>query len=320
MKKILSLVLALAMILMVGAAFADDPATEPTTGTITITNAAMGEEYKLFKIFNATADANGNIAYTGTIPADLADYFVKDTVGNITKNTAKSDTDIAQAVADYVATLTESSEGYITKQTGDGTPVVFSGLAFGYYGVTSSQGASVTVDSTTPNAEIQDKNTVTTNAVKKVNGKDIEDVHIGETVTFTAKFGPLANFIGNEQVQSYTIDDTLPEFLENVSVTSVIIYDGDPDVNTSTQKGSVSNPAFTNKKIVVPWVNDATPAANIYPNKSYIKITYTARIGNNPVIEGVSPVLSLLGVIPTVLTFPLPSTPSITGLFPILAV
>lgn len=284
MKKLISLVLALALVMLcVGAAVAE----APTTGTITISNAAKGEEYKLFKIFDATADAEGNIAYTGTIPSALEGYFVKDTVGNITANlTTYTETQISAKVAEYVGTLTESSTGYITKQTGDGTPVVFSGLAFGYYGVTSSQGAAVTVDSTTPNATIKDKNTVTTNAVKKVNGKDIEDIHIGETVTFTAKFGPLANWKGDYQVQSYTIDDTLPEFLENVSVTSVIIYDGDPD-NGGSQVGSVSNPAFTNKKILVPWVNDDDPPANIYPNKSYIKIIYTAKIGSDPVIDGV---------------------------------
>ncbi len=284
MKKLVSIVLALALVMLcVGAAVAE----APTTGTITISNAAKGEEYKLFKIFDATADAEGNIAYTGTIPSTLEGYFVKDTVGNITANlTTYTETQISAKVAEYVGTLTESSTGYITKQTGDGTPVVFSGLAFGYYGVTSSQGAAVTVDSTTPNATIKDKNTVTTNVVKKVNGKDIEDIHIGETVTFTAKFGPLANWKGDYQVQSYTIDDTLPEFLENVSVTSVIIYDGDPD-NGGSQVGSVSNPAFTNKKILVPWVNDDDPPANIYPNKSYIKIIYTAKIGSDPVIDGV---------------------------------
>jgi fimbrial isopeptide formation D2 family protein/LPXTG-motif cell wall-anchored protein len=281
MKKIVSLVLALALVLLcVGAAVAE----APTTGTITISNAAKGETYKLFKIFDATADANGNIAYTGDIPTALADYFVKDTVGNISKNTEKSDTVIAQAVADYVYTLTESDAKFIEKKTGEGTAVQFTGLAFGYYGVTSSQGAAVTVDSTTPNATIIDKNTVTTEAHKKVNGKDIDDIYVGETVTFTAKFGPLANWIGDEQVKSYTIDDTLPEYLENVSVTSVIVYDGDPD-NGGTQVGSVANPAFTNKKILVPWVNDSD--ASLYANKSYIKVTYTAKIGENAVIDGV---------------------------------
>jgi len=291
MKKLISLVLALCLVaLCIGAAVAE----APTTGTITISNAAKGEEYKLFKIFDATADANGNIAYTGTIPSALSDYFVKDTVGNILVktddegNATHTETEIATAVADYVATLTEESAGYITKQTGNGTPVVFSGLAFGYYGVTSSQGAAVTVDSTNPNATIKDKNTVTTQAVKKVNGKDVEDAYVGETVTFTAKFGPLANWKGDYQVQSYTIEDTLPEYLTSVAITSLIIYDGDPDAteNAGTQVVSVSNPAFTNKKIVVPWVDDSTPAANIYPNKSYIKITYTATIGNMAVIDG----------------------------------
>jgi len=294
MKKLISLVLALALVLLcVGAAFAQEVATgKGGTASITISNAAKGEEYKLFKLFDATADADGHIAYTGTIPDALSDYFVKDTVDNIILKTdsegvrVHTNTETASAVADYVATLTETSTGYITKVTGDGTAVVFTGLQFGYYGVTSSQGAAVTVDSTNPNAIIKDKNTVTTQAVKKVNGKDVEDAYVGETVTFTAKFGPLANWKGDYQVKSYTIEDTLPEYLTGVAITSLVIYDGDPDAteNAGTQVGTISSPAFTNKKIVVPWVNDSN--ASLYPNKSYIKITYTATIGNMAVIDG----------------------------------
>jgi len=285
-KTLVALVLVAMMTFSMCAALADAPT--PGTGKITVKNAAKGETYKLFKIFDATVAENGGITYTGTIPADLTDYFTTNAAGNITKAAGKTDDEIAEAVADYVETLTESSTGYITKATGDGTPVVFDNLAFGYYGVTTSQGAAVTVDSTNPEVEIFDKNKVTITPQKKVNGKDVDDVYVGETVTFTAKFGPLPNYIGEYQVQSYTIDDTLPAYLENVTITSIIIYNGDPDAteNAGTQVGTNSATAFTNKKVVIPWVNDATPAANIYPNKSYIKVTYTAKIGDMAVIDG----------------------------------
>ena len=54
MKKFFALLLALTMVLALGtAAFAED--TTPAGGTITISNAAIGETYTLYRIFEGEA-------------------------------------------------------------------------------------------------------------------------------------------------------------------------------------------------------------------------------------------------------------------------
>ena len=61
MKKLISLVLALAMIMVVGAAFATQPTAE--SNTIEITNAVNGETYKAYKMLDLSYsgdDGSGN--------------------------------------------------------------------------------------------------------------------------------------------------------------------------------------------------------------------------------------------------------------------
>ena len=59
MKKLISLVLALAMIMMVGAVYADEPASALPKANISITNMGKDDEVSLYKIIKwdtATAD------------------------------------------------------------------------------------------------------------------------------------------------------------------------------------------------------------------------------------------------------------------------
>ena len=80
-RKLASLLLALVMVFALAVtAFATEPAT-PTTGngSITISNAAKGETYTIYKLFDATVSEDGkSIAYTGTVPEDLKTYFTAD--------------------------------------------------------------------------------------------------------------------------------------------------------------------------------------------------------------------------------------------------
>jgi len=47
-----------------------------TDGKIIIENAAKGESYSIYKLFDATLGASGAIAYKGDIPSSLSAYFV----------------------------------------------------------------------------------------------------------------------------------------------------------------------------------------------------------------------------------------------------
>ena len=79
-RKLGSLLLALVMVFALATtAFAQDVTVTGGTGSITISNAAKGETYTIYKLFDATVNADGSsIAYTGTIPESLNTYFTKD--------------------------------------------------------------------------------------------------------------------------------------------------------------------------------------------------------------------------------------------------
>ena len=76
LKKVLSIVLALAMVLAMTAI----TGMAATKGSITINNAADGQEYKIYKILDASVNASGGIDYDITsVVDDLKDYFVTTT-------------------------------------------------------------------------------------------------------------------------------------------------------------------------------------------------------------------------------------------------
>ena len=69
MKKIMAVILACAMTLAMGVtAFAAQEVGTASTGTgsITISNPSNGIEYSVYKIFDVTVGANGEINYTKT--------------------------------------------------------------------------------------------------------------------------------------------------------------------------------------------------------------------------------------------------------------
>ena len=74
LKKILSIVLALAMVLAMTAI----TGMAATKGSITINNAADGQEYKIYKILDASVNDSGGIDYDITsVVDDLKDYANK---------------------------------------------------------------------------------------------------------------------------------------------------------------------------------------------------------------------------------------------------
>lgn len=310
-KKFAGLLLALVMVLGLATnSFAQTvDSGKGGTGTINISNAAKGETYAVYKLFGATLGTNGAIAYTGTVPTGLTAYFEETSTGSGYVQATKAAfrtityyTDAAMGTTSATETAywkgSEMSDGLknalttwknsataVASVVSDGSALEFTKLELGYYVVTTSQGEqAISVDSTQPNVTIKDKNTTTITVTKKVNGKDEDSVSIGETVTYTADF-VTANYRGDKQVQSYTISDTLPEFLKDVKITGLKIVQSASDKTTYSDVDlSSSYTAFSNKKIVIPWVDDN--GANLYKNGSIIQLTYTAEITSTVNING----------------------------------
>ena len=296
MKKLVAFALAAIMVLAMGITVsAKDVNCGTGDATITINNASKGETYKIYKLFDATVtgDENGSIIYTGIIPESLEDYFVKDAAGNI-RATDK-------AVADDGETVSANLQDELTKWTetaaataqgeSDGSALIFKGLAYGYYVVTTSQGNhALTVASTNPVASVYDKNSTVPTVPEDGKKVDNDNVSIGDTVTYTLKF-TTSNYDGEgtdaKKILSYTVTDTLPAWLENVEVTAITIKGGNSDGSDLDYKENGLTPPFNALgKINIPWVAEDTKDS-LYKNGTIVEITYTATVGStNITIDG----------------------------------
>lgn len=204
MKKTLAILLALVMILSLATAvFADESTTQTVTvsngsGSITITNPAEGETYKIIKLFDATV-SNAGIAYTGTIPDGLGDYFELVNGYVQIKESAKDTTDTNKLSSDAIAALKTWAEAQdedsvtSSAEVEEGkTSLVFAGLDYGYYVVTTTQGSVISVTSTNPEATVTDKNTAPTveKDITKVGEDELDEAgkaalaQVGTTVEF----------------------------------------------------------------------------------------------------------------------------------------
>ena len=317
-KKVVTLFLAFAMVLAMSATvFAQEKASGMGgDAKITIENASKGDTYKVVKLFDATITnpPSTAIAYTGTIPSALSNYFEKDSAGNVTLKRIADSNGKNPGEEGYVETFYElTADDYEAMKTwadgvaatdttypnvsevSDGSALNFTGLKYGYYVVCSTQGALVTVDSTNKDVTVRDKNTKEPSA-----NKDVTPAHVsvGDTVTYTATFDA-PNYLENEntgkseQVVSYIIKDTLPAFLGNVVITSAkvvekpAVEDNPATTDVDETAAEVSKPinvtAFTNKQIEILWVNETIPTTDHkytskYKNGSKIVITYTATV------------------------------------------
>lgn len=224
LKSLFMTVLAvLAMVLPTPFASAQEVNTNAGgTGKITVRNASQSQKYTIYKLFDATVTEDGSgISYkvpTGKIlPADNP-YFAVDSKGNITAKEG------ATVSSEAFAAWAKNFGTEVTSATANDNSLVFTHLTFGYYFVTSSLGAVLTVDSTTPNATVIDKNTTNPTIPDSNNGggkkilaadgktaTSTTTAKIGDTVPFQFKFNA-TNFVTangvTKQIKSYTIADT----------------------------------------------------------------------------------------------------------------
>ena len=286
-RKLTILLLALVMVFALATtAFAQDVPGTGGKGSITISNAAKGETYTIYKLFDATVNADGSsIAYTGEIPASLNTYFTADKNHYISATPAAKDgANMSEGLKTALKAWTADATAVATAES-DGSALNFKGLKYGYYVVTTTQGNQViSVDSTMPNAIIVDKNSSTPEGLRKTASSN--DVSIGDEVTYTVRF-KTSNYYGAgteaKEIVSYTIEDTLPEFLSNVTVTSIIV-DNDGDSTTTKDQADVTA-QFVDKKIVIDWYDEAN-SKFLHDNGATVTITYTAVVTEKAHIDG----------------------------------
>ena len=287
-RKLASLLLALVMVFALATtAFAQDVTVTGGTGSITISNAAKGETYTIYKLFDATVNADGSsIAYTGKVPESLKDYFSADANDYISATpAAKNGENMSEGLRSALKTWAETATS-TSHAVSDGSALKFNGLLLGYYVVTTSQGEQlISVDSTMKDVTIVDKNSSTPKDLHK--NADVDDVSIGDTVTYTVSF-KTSNYYGAgeaaKEIVSYTIEDTLPEFLSNVDVIRIIV-DNDGKSETIDDQKDVTVQFNTDKKIVIDWY-DEDNSKFLYNNGATVTITYTAKVTDKAAIDG----------------------------------
>ena len=270
MKRVFAIILALALVLTLGApAFAVEE-----DGSITITNATVGEKYDLYKIFDATyavdennqviLDANGKATISYTITKDnpffepmfgkdgkqANDYFnYNDESGVVTKRSGVSDA----SVINYLDSLAANIEPAHTI-IADSKTVTFSPISTGYYLIDRGALSTVTITSNTPSVNVIDKNqkpNVEDGFSKLVLDEDTgnwvksSSANIGDIIDWKIEF-TATNYDGDDIVMYYTIRDT--------KSSSLWVEFGSIEVTVGTQKlnkgyyffgGPVGDPADT---------------------------------------------------------------------------
>ena len=227
MKRFISLMMALAMVLSLGVIASADEAT----GSITITNATIDQEYAPYKIFDASISGGETGGFTYSITKenqffddmfgdptdpnkfDANPYFIYNAEnGAVAKRATATDSDIITYLKSLIyEEVQEDTDGDGTLETvkkvkAGVTPektavkaaskvVVFDDLPYGYYLVTSTLGTTVTINSTDPDVEVIDKNQKPgDNFTKLVWDEDTKEwvvnssANIGDIVDFKVEF------------------------------------------------------------------------------------------------------------------------------------
>lgn len=246
MKRAFAILLALAMVLSLGiTAFADEE-----LGSITITNATIDQRYAPYKIFDAAISGGEDGGFTYSITKDnqffddlFGDpndeentfdsnpYFTYDALNNgaIAKREGVSDADIISYLKSliYEEVEVEKEDGTTEKVlqvkaglqtekdavTAESDTVKFENLPYGYYLITSTLGTTVTINSTSPDVVVIDKNQKPGEDFSKLVWDEEQkkwvvnsSANIGDVVDFQVSFDA-TNYNGEHLVKHYIVGD-----------------------------------------------------------------------------------------------------------------
>lgn len=289
MKKIASLLLALAMVFaMTVTAFAAQEGTL-SGGSITINDAVPGETYNIYQLlylesYNANTKAysyKANSAWETWLRTQTA-YVSFDKQGYVTW--------VAGADAAAFAKLAQVQAA---KMTADGTvvapaategaaysTVTFTDLKLGYYLVDTSLGALCSLDTTNPSVTMEEKNEIPTidKQVKEdSNGvwDDENTAQIGDTVEFKTTIHAKAG------AQNYVLHDAMSEGL-TLNPDSISVAVGDRALTKGTDYRAVTSGLTDNCDFHIVFAQSFLDSISTATD---IVVSYTAVLNEKAVIS-----------------------------------
>lgn len=281
MKKVLSIILTFVMLL----AMAAPSFAEAETGSITINDAVVGQTYTIYQVldlesYNASANAyayKATTAWNTFINSDAikGTYVEVDAQGYVTWKDGADAAAFAKAVQKYAKDNSITNQGSVTATT---TTVSFTGLDLGYYLVDTTLGTLCSLDTTNPNAVMQEKNEVPTN-VKTVeedstgNYGEKDDADIGQTVNFKSTITAQAG------AENYVFHDTMSAGLTYTGVTGITLNGTTVDASNYV----LSAPAVDGDTFDISFKQ---AFCDTLKANDQIVISYTATLNENAVISG----------------------------------
>lgn len=290
MKKTMSVLLALVLLLALSV-----PAMAAGEGTITINNAVVGQTYTIYEILYLEsynpAEGSEAYAYKATtawnefINSDgiKGTYMDVDAQGYVTWVEGADAAAFAKLARAYAANASNNVTAQGTANA-DSKKVTFNNLELGYYLVDSTLGTLCSLDTTKPDATIDEKNAEPTN-VKTVeedsNHKygEKNDADIGQTVNFKSTITAQAG------AENYVFHDAMSIGLTYTGVTGVTLKRGDAEATTvDSANYEIKTEGLTDGctfEIVFKQTFCDTLEAN-----DKIEISYTATVNEKAVVGG----------------------------------
>lgn len=293
-KKLLALLLALVMTLALSVT-----ALAANDGSITIENATPDQTYTVYKVFDAVYGENGAAAYQISSDSNWFNLisnakhgtdhlFAVTQISGTNTYTVTVEADTAAVSAWFTSEEVKTAAATFTGESkkADSATVTFNGLAYGYYYISSTLGATVTITNVNKSATVIDKNQApgwgegeTGKFISENNTLSKEgSAGIGETITFVVKANNALNYDGADKIKEYVITDTMGAAID-VNLDSIEVKVNGNVIN-AWHHSDTANSVFT---IHIDWQNaqggflyakaDGTP--------NTIEVTYTATLKGN---------------------------------------
>lgn len=285
LRKIVGMVMAALMCfaLTPAAAFAES-GTNNDNGSIKIEKAKEGYTYKAYQVLQLEQYNTEANAYLYKAAAGWGEWLAGQTAYvSIDENgyvqwAGSADTQEADAAAfaqQAVQFAVKSGIQATAVETAKGTTVEFTGLNLGYYVVDSSMGALCSLNTTSPEATITEKNDVPTLNKQVEEGSkwgSANDAAIGDTVNFQITVTAQAG------AQNYAIHDIMSKGLDFKGITNVTLNGG--AVSTDAYALSTANADGCTFEIAF------TPAfcQGLQPNDQIV-VSYSAALNEKAVVQ-----------------------------------